>query len=94
LLAKIRILATIAVSPDGLGAYLATETESEAKNLVSACKPLKSPDLWKEKIWILFPFALDFLPKGFELASKDFYNPSLILVEAIVSRETTLPFLA
>jgi hypothetical protein len=71
-LRKSEFLATIAVSPDGFGAYLAAETESEAKNLVSACKPLKSPDSWKEKIWILFPFALDFLPNGFDLVSKDF----------------------
>jgi hypothetical protein len=38
--------------------------------------PLKTFDWRKDKVWILFPLALDFLHKDLDFPSKDFENPS------------------
>jgi hypothetical protein len=42
----------------------------------SRLKLLKSPDSWKEKLWILLPFPWNFLPISFENASPDLENTS------------------
>jgi hypothetical protein len=60
-----------------------------AGSLSSASGNFVKCNVAKTKAWIPLPSALDFLPNDLNFLSLGFENPSLDLVKALASRETT-----